>query len=216
MKMCSFRDNNIPNNKVSIMFRHCREGADNRKNKIAKRTRYHMQHIMLCLGIGEGLRVSEYKYLNFADALGCEVVRISRAKHNGCREVVLTKETLLAISNFYDFLLSLGNDANSTWSQDVFRSSGSANKTISESSFHRWIKNISQELFPKVKTITTHDLRRAFATNFYKTHSDINTLALILGHRNINTTRIYIQTTKSDIQQLMNQARYRETRTSTG
>lgn len=41
-----------------------------------------------------------------------------------------------------------------------------------------------------------HNLRKLFARTFYKAEKDIAKLADILGHSNINTTRIYIVSTE--------------------
>ena len=40
-----------------------------------------------------------------------------------------------------------------------------------------------------------HNLRKLFARTFYRIEKDIAKLADILGHGNIETTRIYIMTT---------------------
>lgn len=43
-----------------------------------------------------------------------------------------------------------------------------------------------------------HNLRKLFARTFYKLQKDIARLADLLGHSNINTTRIYIMTTGTE------------------
>ena len=54
------------------------------------------------------------------------------------------------------------------------------------------IANVSHEkVFP-------HNLRHLFARTFYGMDKDIAKLADILGHSNINTTRIYIVTTGAE------------------
>ena len=46
-----------------------------------------------------------------------------------------------------------------------------------------------------------HNLRKLFARTFYKIEKDIAKLADVLGHSNINTTRIYIMTTSLEHRQ---------------
>lgn len=46
----------------------------------------------------------------------------------------------------------------------------------------------------KESKVFPHNLRKLFAKTFYKIEKDISKLADILGHSNINTTRIYIMT----------------------
>lgn len=53
-----------------------------------------------------------------------------------------------------------------------------------------------QKVFP-------HNLRHLFARTFYKTNKDIVKLADVLGHSNINTTRIYIISTGKEHQKCM-------------
>lgn len=54
-----------------------------------------------------------------------------------------------------------------------------------------------QKVFP-------HNLRHLFARTFYSTEHDIAKLADVLGHSNINTTRIYIITTGAEHRQKIN------------
>ena len=50
----------------------------------------------------------------------------------------------------------------------------------------------------KPAKIFPHNLRKLFARTFYGIEKDIAKLADILGHSNINTTRIYIVSTGSE------------------
>lgn len=52
-----------------------------------------------------------------------------------------------------------------------------------------------------------HNLRHLFAQSFYKIEKDIAKLADILGHSNINTTRIYIMTTFAEHKRKMESMR---------
>lgn len=57
------------------------------------------------------------------------------------------------------------------------------------------MKNICTEACVDKKKVFPHNLRHLFARTFYSLEKDIAKLADILGHSNINTTRIYIMTT---------------------
>ena len=50
-----------------------------------------------------------------------------------------------------------------------------------------------------------HNLRHLFATVFYGIKKDIAKLADVLGHSNIETTRIYIKTTGKEHRKQLNQ-----------
>ena len=52
-----------------------------------------------------------------------------------------------------------------------------------------------------------HNLRHLFARTFYSIEKDIAKLADILGHSDINTTRIYIMTTFAEHKRKRNQNR---------
>ena len=57
-----------------------------------------------------------------------------------------------------------------------------------------------QKVFP-------HNLRHLFARTFYNIEKDIAKLADILGHSNVNTTRIYIMTSGIEHKQQMRNMR---------
>lgn len=56
------------------------------------------------------------------------------------------------------------------------------------------MKKLCKAAGVKESKVFPHNLRKLFAKTFYKTDRDISKLADILGHSNINTTRIYIMT----------------------
>ena len=53
------------------------------------------------------------------------------------------------------------------------------------------MKALSEAAEVDREKIFPHNLRHFFAVNYYKTEKDIVRLADLLGHANINTTRIY-------------------------
>ena len=54
------------------------------------------------------------------------------------------------------------------------------------------MKKICRKAGIKEKKVFPHNLRHLFACSFYQMEKDIAKLADLLGHSNINTTRIYI------------------------
>lgn len=68
-------------------------------------------------------------------------------------------------------------------------------KTISRSNIWRDMKKLCIQARVNPKKVFPHNLRRLFALTFYNMEKDIAKLADILGHNNINTTRIYVRTT---------------------
>lgn len=62
---------------------------------------------------------------------------------------------------------------------------------MDRSNIYHAMKAIGQEAGVMAKKIFPHNLRHLFALTYYKVKKDISHLADLLGHSNINTTRIY-------------------------
>lgn len=65
---------------------------------------------------------------------------------------------------------------------------------LDRSNIWRMMKALCKEAGVDEKKVFPHNLRHLFARSFYSIDKDIAKLADILGHSNINTTRIYIIT----------------------
>lgn len=63
---------------------------------------------------------------------------------------------------------------------------------LNRSNIWREMKRVCRLAGVNAKKVFPHNLRHLFATSFYKMEKDIAKLADLLGHSNINTTRIYI------------------------
>lgn len=68
-------------------------------------------------------------------------------------------------------------------------------KPINRCNIWREMKNLCKEANVSPEKVFPHNLRHLFARTFYRIEKDIAKLADILGHSNINTTRIYIIST---------------------
>ena len=68
-------------------------------------------------------------------------------------------------------------------------------KTVDRSNIWREMKALYAEADVDAEKIFPHNLRHLFAQCFYALKKDIATLADVLGHSSIETTRIYIRTT---------------------
>ena len=60
------------------------------------------------------------------------------------------------------------------------------------------MKSLCEQAQVVPSKVFPHNLRHLFARTFYGIEKDIAKLADILGHANINTTRIYIVTTGAE------------------
>ena len=71
-------------------------------------------------------------------------------------------------------------------------------KPMDRSNIWRKMKKLCETASVKPTKVFPHNLRHLFARTFYKESGDIVRLADVLGHSNINTTRIYIISTGSE------------------
>ncbi len=71
----------------------------------------------------------------------------------------------------------------------------SSGKVLSRTSIWGQMKRLCEKAGVKHTKVFPHNLRKLFARTFYSLEKDIAKLADILGHSNINTTRIYIIST---------------------
>ena len=68
-------------------------------------------------------------------------------------------------------------------------------KVMDRSNIWREMKSLCRQAGVSSEKVFPHNLRHLFARTFYGVEKDIARLADVLGHTNINTTRIYIITT---------------------
>lgn len=80
-------------------------------------------------------------------------------------------------------------------------------KPLNRSNIWRQMKNLCEQAGVSPQKVFPHNLRHLFARTFYGIEKDIAKLADILGHSNINTTRIYIITTGAEHQRRMENMR---------
>ena len=80
-------------------------------------------------------------------------------------------------------------------------------KPLDRSNIWREMKSLCEQAGVSPQKVFPHNLRHLFARTFYGIEKDIAKLADILGHSNINTTRIYIITTGAEHQRRMEKMR---------
>lgn len=80
-------------------------------------------------------------------------------------------------------------------------------KPLDRSNIWREMKALCKQAGVSPQKVFPHNLRHLFARTFYGIEKDIAKLADILGHSNVNTTRIYIITTGAEHQRRMENMR---------
>ena len=80
-------------------------------------------------------------------------------------------------------------------------------KPLDRTNIWRAMKKLCELAGIAAEKVFPHNLRHLFARTFYGIEKDISKLADILGHSNINTTRIYIMTTFAEHKRKMESMR---------
>lgn len=83
----------------------------------------------------------------------------------------------------------------------IFRTK--SGKPIDRSNIWSMMKRLCEKAKVSAEKVFPHNLRKLFAKTFYSMEKDIAKLADILGHSNINTTRIYIVSSGKDHRRLI-------------
>lgn len=125
-----------------------------------------------------GIRVSELQYIT------AEAVYTCRAQVNckGKRRTVILPIKLCRLLKKY-----LNKQKRTTGAVFVTRTG----KPLDRSNIWREMKALCHHAHVSAEKVFPHNLRHLFARTYYTLEKDLSRLADILGHSNVNTTRIY-------------------------
>ena len=143
---------------------------------------------------GTGIRVSELKNITVEAVKRGEAIVSCKGK---TRKIFIVKA-------LQKKLLRYATEQNITAGM-LFVTKGG--KPMNRSNIWRQMKDLCEQAGVSPKKVFPHNLRHLFARTFYSIEKDIAKLADILGHSNINTTRIYIITTGAEHQRRMENMR---------
>ena len=139
-----------------------------------------------------GIRVSEIEYITV------EAVNRGEAEVH-CKGKI---RRVFIVSDLCEKLTDYAAER-SISSGPVFRTR--SGKPMSRCNIWREMKLLCEEAGVPEQKVYPHNLRHLFARTFYDMEKDIAKLADVLGHTNINTTRIYIITTGEEHKKKMEQ-----------
>ncbi len=146
------------------------KAAQSKKNK---QLYYLMQTIC-----SSGLRVSELRYVDVNAVKTGQALINCKGK---MRVVILPKELCKMLKSYIR--------EQGIISGSVFVSRNG--KPLDRSNIHKMLKSLCEDAGVARSKVFPHNLRHLFAKSYYSLHKDIVHLADILGHSNVNTTRIY-------------------------
>ena len=143
---------------------------------------------------GTGIRVSELQYIT-VESLKCgEAIVCCKGKTRRIFIVSALRKKLLRYVNTQGIV-----------SGSVFVTK--SGKPVSRISVWKDMKALCEMANVSPSKVFPHNLRHLFARCFYNIEKDIAKLADILGHSNINTTRVYIVTTGTEHKRRMEKMR---------
>lgn len=143
---------------------------------------------------GTGIRVSELEYITVEAIKKGEAIVSCKGK----------TRKILIVSALKKKLLRYANEQGIQSGLLFITKSG---KPMNRSNIWREMKSLCEQAEVAPTKVFPHNLRHLFARTFYSLEKDIAKLADILGHSNINTTRIYIMTTCAEHQKRMESMR---------
>lgn len=141
---------------------------------------------------GTGIRVSELRYFTVEDVMHGEVTVNCKGK----------TRTILIPGKLRKLLLDYAKKEKIRSGVIFINRNG---KPLNRSSIWTQMKELCKDAGVNPHKVFPHNLRKLFARTFYGIEKDIAKLADILGHSNINTTRIYIMTTGKEHRKMMEQ-----------
>ena len=131
---------------------------------------------------GTGIRISELRFITVEAIKRGEAEVSCKGKTRAVFLVKKLQEKLLCFASKHGYT-----------SGPVFVTR--TGKPLNRCNIWREMKALCAEAGIHPGKVFPHNLRHLFACAFYKMEKDIGKLADILGHSNINTTRIYILST---------------------
>ena len=143
---------------------------------------------------GTGIRVSELQYITVEAIKNGETIVNCKSKTRSVFIVKKLKQKLLRYAAEQNIKIGM-----------IFVTK--TGKPINRTNIWREMKALCKEANVSPQKVFPHNLRHLFARVFYSIEKDIAKLADILGHSNINTTRIYIISTGTEHRKRMENMR---------
>ncbi len=159
--------------------------------KVAKKRKRPRLFYLLQTIASTGIRVSELKFIT-VEAL---VLRRAQVSLKGKTRVVILPQRLCR--ELYDYARDNGIKTGSVF---VTRTG----KPLDRSNILHEMKSLSKEAKVEEEKLFLHNLRHLFALTYYMSEHNICHLADLLGHANINTTRIYTLASCEEQEQQIN------------
>ena len=139
---------------------------------------------------GTGIRISELKSITVEAVKNSKVVLSGKGKY---REICLVKK-------LKNKLMCYCRQNGITQGSVFVTKNGNP---LDRSNIWKEMQVVGERAGVDLEKVFPHNLRHFFARTYYMLHKNIGYLADILGHSNINTTRIYTATTEKNHREML-------------
>jgi len=154
---------------------------------------------MLAVYYGSGLRKSEGIYLDVSDILfERRLLYIRKAKNNYERYVPVTKSNLQYLE---EWLCNARNLLLPEASQETALFISERGCRINSGTMYLRLKALQQKAGIQ-KEVGLHALRHSIATHLLQKGMELENIALLLGHRSLDSTQIYTHISKEEISKI--------------
>jgi len=152
---------------------------------------------ILSLCYGSGLRISEALDLDISDIDSKKMkVYVKNGKGGKSRYTILSYYSLNCLRKYWLAFRPPGSK--------LFPKQNSPNEAKASQNVGKAFNDTYHKLFPNSnKRITIHTLRHCFSTHLLDSGADLRTIQLLLGHKSIKTTSLYLQLTDFHFSQLV-------------
>lgn len=155
---------------------------------------YSRNHVIIYLSLHAGLRISEIVALTIDDFKN-GYIQIRDGKGHSAREVPINKSLAKSIAEWLEEREKKEPQSNH------FLISQKKNP-LTESGIYNLFNRLSKET--RIEELSPHTLRHTFAHNLIEKGEPINHVAHLLGHSDLETTRIYISPKKKNLEEAVN------------
>jgi hypothetical protein len=145
------------------------------------------QRVLLLLMLDAGLRVSEVINIKLSDfdfrKRTIKVYSLKKRNKTKYRQIPLSNRLFASLSEYIKSLRDVKPD------NYLFTSPSKKGEHISRFAVNQYLNRKKNKL--NIENLHPHALRHTFATSLIKEDTPLNEVADLLGHENMNTTRIY-------------------------
>lgn len=174
------------------------EQVDNIYKALDKNDMYYFRNkCILTMLLNTGIRLSELQNIKINDIYKNKLTIIG--KGNKERVVFLNQKCLDSINEYMENRKTNGVDE--LEKEYLFLSN--VKRHLSKSAIEIMMKQLYEKAGCTDKKYVTHTTRHTVGTNIYKKTKDVLMVATVLGHENMNTSRIYITMDNEDIKNVM-------------